>query len=350
MQFSKPLLVAILTFVTPHVTLALSKQVVQDGVDFEDNNDSLDYIADRIPIKDEMEIEDEELVMAHVEMDIRDFEDLERTIEILQNHIRKHSTENVVNQNNLNEASQALENLYLTDVHPALIDLKLVKKELVAVKHNLQNITLERINDIVERAEQFLSSAYSTVRLIQHEDQEWNLEEEERKIKESFHPDTNFSKPLIQKIYLNDSQGGSYPIQAAEGLKVSLENAKAVLQKIKEEKANRHKPKVENLEKSIPEEEKDSRPAEIETEELLRQLKIQLDEEAARRLVELHNSKQSKMPENDHVTISNKTLEAFEQAKNQAHEFLNKVLYDKDESNIKVRMCVEDHAKIKNST
>ena len=316
---------------THHVSI--SKQIIHDVVPGLEDSDSLDYIADRIPIKDEIEMEDEELAMAHVEMDIRDFEDLERTIEILQNHIRKHSTENVVNQTNLNEASQALEDLYLTDVHPSLIDLKIVKKELVAVKHNLQTITLERINDIVEKAEQFLSSAYSTVSMVQHADQQWNLEEEERKIKESFLPQTNFSKPLIQKIYINDTEVDRYPIKASDGLKVSMENAKAVLQKIKEEKVNRSHPRKE----PAPEEEKAPNTVEIETEEFLRQLKVQLEEEAARRLLELHNSKSESTSGQNHSTFSNKTLLALEQAKNQAHEFLNRVLYDKEESSIKVR-------------
>ena len=37
------------------------------------------------------------------------------------------------------------------------------------------------------------------------------------------------------------------------------------------------------------------------------------------------------------LVLSNKTLEAFETAKNQAHEFLNKVLYDEKDSRIEVK-------------
>ena len=38
------------------------------------DNDNLDYLANRLSVKDELLLEDEQLALAHIDMDIKDFE------------------------------------------------------------------------------------------------------------------------------------------------------------------------------------------------------------------------------------------------------------------------------------
>ena len=75
-------------------------------------NDDMDYIADRISVKDELMLEDEKLALAHIDMDIRDFEDLEKTIFELRLQIQKHANEHIVDQKDLVHAYKARENDY----------------------------------------------------------------------------------------------------------------------------------------------------------------------------------------------------------------------------------------------
>ena len=44
-------------------------------------NDNMDYLAERISVKDEMMMEDKELALAHIEMDIKDLETFLQTIQ-----------------------------------------------------------------------------------------------------------------------------------------------------------------------------------------------------------------------------------------------------------------------------
>ena len=51
-------------------------------------NENLDYLAGRISVQDEMLIEDKELALAHIEMDIKDLETFQKTIQQLRKEIR----------------------------------------------------------------------------------------------------------------------------------------------------------------------------------------------------------------------------------------------------------------------
>ena len=299
-------------------------------------DESLDYIiADRIPIKDELLIEDEQLAIAHVDMDIRDFEELERTIAVLQNHITKHAFKHQVNQSQLQDASKALEDTYMRDVHPALLELKKVKKELVVAKPHLHNNTINQINEIVEKAEQFLHNAWSSVREVTQEDQNWDLEEEQQMLRDSFRPDSNFSQPLIQKIYIKSSNNSEAedrlpPVQVSPGLKVSLENAKVALKKLKEEKSVRKESKRPSLRENV----QIIKTEELDTEAFLKQLKEKLDEEERRR--NLHPA----TDEAKHEVVNYKTKEALDTAKDDAHKFIDKVFHRKSDSQAKVKLIL----------
>ena len=126
----------------------------------------------------------------------------------------------------------------------------------------------------------------------------------------AFNSKTNFSLPVVQKIYYNNKSSEiKYPVKMSEGLKASLENAKVIIQKIKEEKLSRAVAK--NLENTNYGE----MAKEIDTQVFLKQLKKKLDEEEdARRKPNEKSIKQHKFNE--------ETLEAFEKAKDEAKVFI----------------------------
>ena len=141
-------------------------------------NDNMDYLADRISVKDEMMMEDKELALAHIEMDIKDLETFQKTIQQLRKEIRQHSDEHLVDQSQLIIADAILQDVSSHDVLPSLASLKDLKREIVAVKHKFSNVTIIEINAIVEAAEQFLSESMSLVHDIEKKNEDWNAEEE----------------------------------------------------------------------------------------------------------------------------------------------------------------------------
>ena len=290
-------------------------------------NDNMDYLAERISVKDEMMIEDKELALAHIEMDIKDLETFQKTIQQLRKEIRQHSDEHLVDQSQLIIADAILQDVSSHDVLPSLASLKDLKREIVAVKHKFSNVTIIEINAIVEAAEQFLSESMSLVHDIEKKNEDWNAEEEKKKLQQAFHPETNFSEPLVKKIYVNKSSDVNYPVKKSEGIKLSLEIARDAIKKVKEEKENR---KITTAtEKDALDE---SRADEIDEEKFIEQLKKKLDAEEERRL--------EKSVKNTHNVIMNETREAFEAVKEDSRQFITN-LYEKDDSvNIKVRLSI----------
>lgn len=282
-------------------------------------NENLDYLADRISVKDEMMMEDKELALAHIEMDIKDLETFQKTIQQLRKEIRQHSDEHLVDQSQLIIADAILQDVSSHDVLPSLASLKDLKREIVAVKHKFSNVTIIEINAIVEAAEQFLSESMSLVHDIEKKNEDWNAEEEKKKLQQAFHPETNFSEPLVKKIYVNKSSDVKYPVKKSEGIKLSLEIARDAIKKVKEEKENRKF----NTEKDAFE----SRADEIDEEKFIEQLKKKLDAEEDRR--------REKSVKNTHNIIINETREAFEEVKEDSRQFITN-LYEKDDTvNIK---------------
>ena len=289
-------------------------------------NANMDYLADRISVKDEMMMEDKELALAHIEMDIKDLETFQKTIQQLRKEIRQHSDEHLVDQSQLIIADAILQDVSSHDVLPSLASLKDLKREIVAVKHKFSNVTIIEINAIVEAAEQFLSESMSLVHDIEKKNEDWNAEEEKKKLQQAFHPETNFSEPLVKKIYVNKSSDVNYPVKKSEGIKLSLDIARDAIKKVKEEKESR---------KVTTATEKDafeSRADEIDEEKFIEQLKKKLDAEEERR--------REKSVKNTHNIIMNETREAFEEVKEDSRQFITN-LYEKDDSvNIKVRWSI----------
>ena len=292
---------------------------ITNAIEHEDPE--LDYLAERISVKDEMLIEDKELALAHIEMDIKDLETFQKTIQQLRKEIRKHSDEHLVDQSQLIIADALLQDVSSHDVLPALASLKDLKREIVTVKHKFSNVTIIEINAIVEAAEQYLSESMSLVHDIEKKNEDWNSEEERKKLKQSFHPETNFSEPLVKKIFLNKTRDVNYPVRKSEGIKLSLEIARDAIKKVKEEKESRRTPTAKESSDF------DSKAAEIDEEKFIEQLKKKLDEEERRR---------EKSVKNTHNVIMNETRQAFEAVKEDSREYITR-LYEKDDSvNIKV--------------
>lgn len=288
----------------------------------ENEDPELDYLADRISVKDEMLIEDKELALAHIEMDIKDLETFQRTIQQLRKEIRKHSDEHLVDQSQLIIADALLQDVSSHDVLPALASLKDLKREIVTVKHKFSNVTIMEINAIVEAAEQYLSESMSLVHDIEKKNEDWNSEEERKKLQQSFHPETNFSEPLVKKIFLNKTRDVNYPVKKSEGIKLSLEIARDAIKKVKEEKESRR-----NLTATTENADFATQTAEIDEEKFIEQLKKKLDEEEERR--------REKSVKNTHYVLMNETRQAFEAVKEDSREYITR-LYEKDESvNIK---------------
>ena len=287
------------------------------------SNDEMDYLAGKVSVKDELLIEDEQLALAHIDMDIKDFEDLEKTINYLREQIRQHSDNHIVNQSELVKADNILRRVEDDEIHLSLLELKSLKKEILAMKHRISNTSINHINFIVEGAEQFLSKSLTDVTEIVRENVKWTSEEEkERIIDMVFHPKTNFSQPMIKKIYSSNATSNNqakYPSKMSEGLKASLENAKIVIKKIKEEKQLRHPVqgivnKTENVEGK-----------KIETETIQKPLQTKFEEE-----------KSNNIKATEHVKIDNKTIDAFNVAKDGSHKFIDKVFHRDSEKNVQV--------------
>jgi len=270
-----------------------------------------DYLANRLSVKDELMLEDEQLALAHIDMDIKDFEDLESTIRELHLQIQKHSDEHIIDQKELVHADKVLDVMEKSEIHPTLLHLKSLKTQVIALKHKFSNTTISEINAIVESAESFLKRNIGFVHDYQVQERNWNQEEEEKKIKMAFNPKTNFSLPIVKKIYFNNkSSEVNYPTKMSEGLKASLENAKVIIKKIKEEKLSRVVPP--NLVNTNYGE----MAKEIDTQVFLKQLKKKLDEEEDAR-----HKQEEEQEVIKHHKYNEETLEAFEKAKEEARLF-----------------------------
>ena len=291
------------------------------------SNDEMDYLANRVSVKDELLLlEDEQLALAHIDMDIKDFEDLEKTITYLREQIRKHSDVHVVNQTELIIADNTLTHVEDDEIHLTLLELKSLKKEILALKHRISNTTINHINFIVEGAEQFLSKSLAEVSEIVRENVKWTSEEEKEKIIEMiYHPKTNFSQPMIKKISSKNSTTNiqaNYPSKMSEGLKASLANAKIVIQKIKEEKEHRKGPLQVGGHTT-------------ENKEVIKKIDT-IDVQKPSKIKNGERQKNNKTSTADHVKPSNATLEAFNKAKDGSHKFIDKVFHRNNTNNVRV--------------
>ena len=78
---------------------------LENPVKGDDVDENIDGYASMIDIRDEVSLDDEALVLAHIDSDIEDFEDLKKTITFLEKSVRKHADSHVVKSQELLEAN-----------------------------------------------------------------------------------------------------------------------------------------------------------------------------------------------------------------------------------------------------
>lgn len=239
-----PILLFIFTFIS------IPEAVLTQSVDIPINSDGLpnpDYseaevYADLVSIQDEFEIDDEALVIAHIQSDIEDFEDLRHTIKFLENHISKHADVHVVRDKELREVDSVLKELDHDVIKFYENELVSLKSQISKLNHKFDNDTIFQIGTIVETAESFLQMSMSKIDEIGMIDQEWEVQEETAKIQKLIDQDeisenggsrlldamipdeVPISKSEIADKYFKSSSV-SYPIKSVESVKTKYEKS-----------------------------------------------------------------------------------------------------------------------------
>merc|ERR1712096_128609 len=216
--------------------------------------------ADMISVEDELSLEDEALALAHVDMDIKDFEGLKKTIAYLEDHIRKHADVNVVESKELVEADKMLKDLDAKIIKPYEQELLSLKSQIEKLNHKFDNESIVQINAMVENAEMFLQTSNERLEQMEQLEQEWEVAEEGALIQEMIDLDERreFSgktiiiealKPTVsgdlkEKLGGNvqdDKPSQAYPTSMSGGrpkldLDKSLTEAKSMFKKMKQMK------------------------------------------------------------------------------------------------------------------
>jgi len=146
------------------------------------DEDNIDDFAVMIDIEDEVSLEDEALVLAHIDSDIEDFEDLRKTIAYLEQNIRKHADTHVVKSQELVEADKVLKELDVKVVNSYEQELKALKSQISKLDQKYDNSTIQEITKIVENAEMFLQLSMDKIEEIEMIDHEWEAAEKSANI------------------------------------------------------------------------------------------------------------------------------------------------------------------------
>jgi len=163
--------------------------------------EDIDGYAAMIDIRDEVSVEDEALILAHIDSDIEDFEDLKKTIEFLEKSIRKHADTHIVKSKELVEANKVLKKLDEKVVTSYEQELKSLKSEISKLDHKYDNASINEIATIVENAEMFLQVSMDKIDELEMIEQEWKAAEEMSKIQHMI--DVDETKQYQTKIILD---------------------------------------------------------------------------------------------------------------------------------------------------
>jgi len=193
-----------------------------------DDEEETLIIAEQISILDEFAIEDKTLVLAHIQSDIEDLEDLKDSIKFLESHLRKHADIHVVRSQEVQDADAML----------TLIDEQVIKtygNQLRALKTQIRNSikideqSRKEVNQIVLKAEEFLQSSMDKINNLEMLDQEWEVQEEDVKIQQLIHEDEvqEYSSNILVNALkpTNESQQVKSSI-SDEGLDKNLQKSK----------------------------------------------------------------------------------------------------------------------------
>eukprot|EP00092_Neocalanus_flemingeri_P034893 GFUD01037968.1.p1 GENE.GFUD01037968.1~~GFUD01037968.1.p1 ORF type:complete len:519 (+),score=133.51 GFUD01037968.1:60-1616(+) len=332
-----------------------------------DSDENIAEYADMIPIEDELEIGDEALVLAHLEKDINDFEDLKKTIAYLEEHISKHSDVHVVASNDLVDADHMLKDLDVKVIKPYEQQLVSLKSQIVKLNNKFDNESIAEIITIVENAEMFLETTMEKVQQVEQLEQEWEVAEETVQIQEMIDLDERKSydgkiiiealKPSVSdklKKKLGDQYDHSkpskvYPVSKSNSpqlnLDKSLTEAKSMYKKMKQMKmlnsGEKHESRLKesNEEDDIDKVSKEKADRQnLELQKIAQLAKIaalrQVKEDIEREVFEDLKGKDIFADPVEHYSTGVK--EALETAKEISHEFIHKKLhhdthYEKDE-------------------
>jgi len=162
---------------------------IENPVDNLIMEEDIDGYAAMIDIRDEVSVEDEALILAHIDSDIEDFEDLKKTIEFLEKSIRKHADTHIVKSKELVEANKVLKKLDEKVVTSYEQELKSLKSQISKLDHKYDNASINEIATIVENAEMFLQVSMDKIDELEMIEQEWKVAEESSKIQHMIEED-----------------------------------------------------------------------------------------------------------------------------------------------------------------
>jgi len=146
------------------------------------DDENIDGYGSMIDIRDEVALDDEALVLAHIESDIEDFEDLKNTITFLEKSVRKHADSHVVKSQELLEVNRVLHELDEKVLTSFEQELRSLKGQISKLNHKLDNSSMKETATIVENAEKFLQVSMDKIEELEMIEHEWDVTEESVKI------------------------------------------------------------------------------------------------------------------------------------------------------------------------
>ena len=183
-----------------NLNTALENPVDSDSKNAEGD---IEGYAAMIDIRDEVSLEDEALILAHIDSDIEDFEDLKKTIAFLEKSIRKHADTHVVNSKELIEANKVLKKLDDKMVTSYEQELKSLKSQISKLGHKYNNASINEIATIVENAEMFLQISMDKIDELEMIEHEWEVAEESSKVQNMIEEDETMqygSKIILEAL------------------------------------------------------------------------------------------------------------------------------------------------------
>jgi len=183
---------------------------LENPVKGNDVHKSIDSYASMIDIHDEVALDDEALVLAHIESDIEDFEDLKKTITFLEKSVRKHADSHVVKSQELLEVNRVLHELDEKVVTSFEQELRSLKGQISKLDHKFDNSSMKEIATIVENAEKFLQVSMDKIEELEMIEHEWDVTEESVKIQHMIDQDEAAqygTKIILESLKPSDDDG-----------------------------------------------------------------------------------------------------------------------------------------------
>jgi len=210
--------------------------------------------ADMISIKDKASL-DEAWLLAHIQSDIEDFEDLKKTVAFLEHHLNKHADIHIVKSSELEDADKVLKEVDVKVIKFYEQELLSLKSQIPKLKHKFDNQSMDEISLIVENAEMFLQLSMEKIEELEMLEQEWEVAEESAEIQKAIHQDEmwehskqlliealepSVSDELKKKLSDHDDSNklpNAYPTSKPGGIKINLDKsgseASSMFKKIK---------------------------------------------------------------------------------------------------------------------